>query len=170
MYSYLTDKYKFLLKVGLNTLLRISDLLELKVDSFVSPSGKFHSHLRLNEKKTGSYKQIPINQEMKDAFKEYIRRNGLRLGDYLFFPKQNPSTNIGRITAWKVLSKASKRAGIDHFGTHSMRKTGAWYIYETTKDLAGVQRLLNHNSSTVTLRYIGVDQKKIDELYDLLRF
>ena len=52
--------------------------------------------------------------------------------------------------------------GIEHTGTHSLRKTFGYHLYKQTKDIALLQKVLNHSSQDVTLRYIGVTQEIID--------
>ena len=48
-------------------------------------------------------------------------------------------------------------------GTHSMRKTYGYYLYQNTKDIARVMKMLRHSSEGVTLRYIGITQDDIDK-------
>ena len=47
-----------------------------------------------------------------------------------------------------------------------MRKTLAYYIYQSTKNLSLVMKMLNHQNPAVTLRYIGIDQDMIDTAYE----
>ena len=47
-----------------------------------------------------------------------------------------------------------------------MRKTLAYNVYNETKDLALVMRLLNHSDPDHTLRYIGVVQQDLDTAYE----
>lgn len=48
-------------------------------------------------------------------------------------------------------------------GTHSMRKTRGYHLYQSTKDIARVMKMLRHSSEGVTLRYIGVTQDDVDK-------
>jgi site-specific recombinase XerD len=63
------------------------------------------------------------------------------------------------------LNDAAREAGIHSVGTHTLRKTFAYHTYRQTKDLALVQRLLNHTSSGDTLRYLGIEQDDLDAVY-----
>jgi len=47
-----------------------------------------------------------------------------------------------------------------------LRKTFGYHFYQQTKDVALLQELFNHSSPSVTLRYIGINQDKIDQAYD----
>lgn len=50
-------------------------------------------------------------------------------------------------------------AGLDSsaYGTHSMRRTKATLIYNRTKDLRAVQRLLSHTKLESTVRYLRIE-------------
>ena len=67
----------------------------------------------------------------------------------------------------KILNKAAKIAEINiHIGTHSLRKTFGYHHYKKFGNLPLLQKILNHSSSAVTLRYIGLEQEIIDESYN----
>ncbi|SGZ09980.1 Site-specific recombinase phage integrase family-Site-specific recombinase, phage integrase family [Moritella viscosa] len=44
-----------------------------------------------------------------------------------------------------------------------MRKTRGYHLYQSTKDIARVMKMLRHSSEGVTLRYIGVTQDDVDK-------
>ncbi|GMA66225.1 hypothetical protein GCM10025859_67000 [Alicyclobacillus fastidiosus] len=68
--------------------------------------------------------------------------------------------------AWKALNNAAKVAGIkDRIGTHTLRKTFAYHAYKQGKDITLIQKLLNHSAPSVTLRYIGITQDEMDDVY-----
>ncbi|WP_044366076.1 tyrosine-type recombinase/integrase, partial [Vibrio fluvialis] len=48
-------------------------------------------------------------------------------------------------------------------GTHSMRKTRGYFLYQSTKDIGRVMKMLRHTSEGVTLRYIGITQDEVDK-------
>jgi len=74
---------------------------------------------------------------------------------------------LKRNQAWRILHEAGDSLGL-HIATHSLRKTAAFHIYKNTNDLALIQKLLNHSRSGDTIRYIGLDQARIDRAhYDL---
>jgi integrase len=55
-----------------------------------------------------------------------------------------------------------KRAGIavEHFGTHSLRKTSAAEMMELTKRIDVVRDWLGHRSSAITDRYLKSDNRE----------
>ncbi|MFQ9509480.1 MAG: tyrosine-type recombinase/integrase [Lachnospiraceae bacterium] len=53
---------------------------------------------------------------------------------------------------------------LDNIGTHSFRKFYATDIYvENNYNIVLVQHLLQHSSSAITQRYIGIQQKEIED-------
>ncbi len=160
-----------LLRFGLNTGLRINDILRMKVKYLFHPDGTLKEYLDLFESKTikrrnRRLKQIKLNSVIRPELESYVKFYGLEPEDWIFFSLKNPANPIDRFRAYLILKDAAEKSGITKFGTHSMRKTLAYNIYMQTKDLALVMRMLNHTDQKFTLRYIGIDQRNIDEAYE----
>jgi integrase len=160
-----------LFRVGLNTILRIQDILDLKVKDIFHEDGSYREYLSLFERKTRKYKNrqlknVKLNSLLRKEIKDYVDLFELKPEDYIFFSLHNPEKNLDRIEAWRILKKASGKVGIKNFGTHSMRKTLAWTIYKQTKDISLVMIMLNHHSPRTTLRYLGITQESIDKTYE----
>lgn len=140
---------------GINTGLRISDILSLKVRDV-----KDKSHIIIKEKKTKKNKRFPVNYTLKEEIEKYIK--GMNDEDYLF-PSRKGDRPITRERAFVILDQAGKEVGIDDIGTHSLRKTFGYHFYNRTKDVALLQDIFNHSAPSVTLRYIGINQDIIDK-------
>lgn len=172
MYQYLhgkDPKYGLIFKFGLNTGLRISDILPLRVKDILNSDGDFHNYLTLKEKKTKKEKKIKLNNALRKIIQPYIKENNLSLEDYLFPSKKG--LYLGRIQAYRVLKEAADLVGIENFGTHSLRKTWGYWTYKMSKYNIGlIMDTFNHSSQSITLRYIGVNQDQKDELYSLVQF
>ncbi len=50
-----------------------------------------------------------------------------------------------------------------------MRKTFGYWFYKQTKDIAMLQEILNHSTSQITLRYIGIIKEEKDNVLDTFR-
>ncbi|MDQ0876778.1 integrase [Paenibacillus sp. V4I3] len=135
---------------GINTGLRIQDILKLKVKDVIG------EHLFMNEMKTGKRKIIEINPTLKREIKRYT--SGMPDDDYLFPSRQGGSRPIKRDMAYKVMKTAAKKFKLKDIGTHTLRKTFGYHMYKKTKDITLVQTLLNHSDKAITMRYIGMDQ------------
>lgn len=146
--------------VGINSTLRISDILSLKVRDVTG------DYIVIREKKTGKAKRIRINSAIKEAVEELVPSNASP--DDWLFPSRKGGKAISRVQAWRILDTAAKRAGIAdrvRFGTHSLRKTAAYHAYKNGTDITLLMRVLNHSSAKETLRYIGIEDEQIDEVY-----
>lgn len=143
--------------VGTNCGLRISDILGLNVDDV---RGK--SYIELTEKKTGKYKRFPINAKLKPLFEALAKD---REGKDPFFETMFQN-RMNRYTAYKIIKTACIEAGVqERVGTHTLRKTFGYHHYQMFKDVAMLQKIFNHSSPQITLRYIGIEQKQIYESY-----
>lgn len=141
---------------GINTGLRISDLLKLKVSDV-----RDKDHIVLTEEKTGKTKRFLINGCFKSNLEGYIKN--MSDDDYLFCSRQGGNKPIDRTQAYRIINEACKKVGIkDRIGTHTLRKTFGYHHYQQFKDVALLQDIFNHSAPSVTLRYIGIN----DDLKD----
>lgn len=146
-----------LFTVGINSGLRISDIINLNVGDV-----KNKTHIQIVEKKTGKTKKFPINAKLMPMFEKFTRNKSL--DNALFETKFH--NRMDRFTAYKIIKTASKNAGLkEKVGTHTMRKTFGYHHYKKYKDIALLQKIFNHSSPQITLRYIGIEQDWIDESY-----
>jgi integrase len=171
MYNYLNSKdtkYGLLFKFGINTGLRISDILPVKVNDIYNKSNEFYKYFVLKEKKTGKEKKVVINTTLRIAIETYVIDNKLSGNSYLFSSKKGG--HIGRVQAYRMLKESANVMGIENFGTHSLRKTWGYWTYKISKHNIGlIMDAFNHSSQKITLRYIGINQEEKDELYSLVQ-
>lgn len=171
MKAYLKGKNlrNYLLFVlGLNTGLRISDLLELKYSDIFTENNNFREHLTIKEEKTEKTKKIKLNNTARKALKEYMSVYYLTGNDYLF--KSKKGGRITRVQAYRILTEAAKAVGIEDFGTHSLRKTWGYWTYSASRYNIGlIMDMFNHSSPAITLRYVGINQDQKDELYSMVQ-
>lgn len=149
--------------VGIYTGLRISDILKLRVRDI---RGKNNIYIR--EKKTNKEKSFPINEELKPILDDYVEN--LKDYEYLFKSRKGINKPISRECAYRILKNAAKAFGIDCIGTHTLRKTFGYHLYQQTHDIVAIQQILNHSSPSITLRYIGVNQDMKDMVMSKLTF
>ncbi len=153
--------------VGINTALRISDLLELQVGHFVDEQGHIRQRFWIKEKKRGKRQEVVINESIREVLKEYLAAYpgiGEKPQNFLFF---NPKTNdyshpIKRGQGWKFITSICREVGLHgNFGTHSLRKTWGYHARMSGVDLALIMHKLNHNSIVYTKRYLGVTDDEL---------
>lgn len=144
-----------LFHLGINSGLRISDILKLKVKDV-----KKRKYIIITEQKTKKRKRFPITKSFKADLSNYVKD---KLPSELLFKSQRGNYAITRVQAYRIIRKACRRAGIRHaIGTHTLRKTFGYHFYKEKKDIALLQYLFNHSNQSTTLRYIGINQEMID--------
>ncbi len=172
MYYHLASKdpkYGLLFKFGLNTGLRISDILPLKLKDLQNSDGQFREYLTIIEKKTGKEKKIKINASLSHEILNYIEKERITWDSYLFVSRKG--RYVGRVQAYRVLKYTADSVGVENFGTHSLRKTWGYWTYKISNYNVGlIMDTFNHSSPSVTLRYIGISQDQKDELYTMVQF
>ena len=159
-----------LFKTQLNTGLRISDVVKLKYDDFILENGKFKKRLELVEKKTKKNKVIFINDELKRAIRELVDYYGLKQGSYLFASRKGQNKPITTTQAHRIYKNIGDVFNLPKFNTHSVRKTFCYYKNQKNKDINLIMKLMNHSSTAITLRYIGITDDDIDNIYSDLDF
>ena len=145
--------------LGINSGLRISDLLKLTVEDV-----KGKDRITLREEKTNKAKDFPLSNGQKKLIADYLKQQGLTTGS--LFPSRKGGTPISRIQAYRVINDAAAHARVkEAVGTHTMRKTFGYHAYKKGIDICTIQKLLNHSAPSVTLRYIGITQDELDNVY-----
>ena len=150
-------KYAVLFLLGINSGLRVSDLLGFKVKDVLNQSS-----IKLREQKTGKYKLFPLKDELQKILNDFCKNRNPN--EWLFVGRHN--LKLDRIIVYKTFVNACKELNIDaNVGTHTMRKTFGYHHYKQFHDIALVQTIFNHYSPVVTKRYIGITQDEINESY-----
>ena len=123
--------------MGINTGLRISDILKLKVGDVQG------SHISMREIKTGKQKTYSNYTIFKRELKWF--NEGREVEEYLLKSRKGKNRPIGRSMAYKIL-KVQLRSLIDEIGTHTLRKTYGYHMYMQTKNIALLMEIFNHSS------------------------
>ena len=143
--------------LGTNCGLRISDILNLNVKDV-----KDKVFIEITEQKTGKFKKFPINSKLKPILDDFTKDKFL--DEPLF--KTRFDNRMDRYYAYHMLKDACKKARIhEKIGTHTLRKTFGYHHYKRFKDVAMLQKMFNHSSPEITLRYIGINQEQMEKSY-----
>ena len=148
-------------RIGVNLALRISDLLTLRYDQLTGDV------LEIIEGKTLKKRRIIINNTARQVIEK--RRLANPHDVYLFQATGNrvksiPPKPLSRQYITRHFQAVSEETGL-HLGTHSMRKTRGRAMYESGVPIEQICRMLNHTTPAVTMRYIGITQRSIDDTY-----
>ncbi|MBM7573633.1 tyrosine-type recombinase/integrase [Aquibacillus albus] len=168
----LSGRNRLLWTFGINSGLRISDILALTVEDIIDESGKPRQAVTLKEKKTRKTKTFHLNKSIQTELKRAIKAGDLDASNresYIFASRKGNEA-ISRVQAYRILNAAAEKSGLAgvKIGTHSMRKTFGYHAYTAGVPLERLQRIFNHSSQAVTLDYIGITQQDIDDVYKAL--
>lgn len=159
-----------LVTIGLNTALRISDILKLQwMDVYDSARNCFRSHICLTEHKTGKISKIYINENLLEALTIY--RSFLSDtqapptdGEYLF--RGTGREPISRVQAYRIIKNAAIACEIPgSISPHSLRKTFGYFAWKSGIAPVMLMNLFNHSSFEITKRYLGIDQDDRDSVF-----
>jgi integrase len=160
--------------VGINSALRISDLLKLQVKHFIDEQGCIRTHFEIREEKRGKRQQVVINTSIREALENYFAAYPTIINNhehYVFFSTKYGdfiySEPLHRAQAWSLLSIICHIVGLrGNFGTHTLRKTWGYHARIHGVDLALIMRKLNHSNLSYTMRYLGITD---DELHAVVQ-
>ncbi|MCW7752729.1 tyrosine-type recombinase/integrase [Desulfobotulus sp. H1] len=156
-----------LLELGVSSSLRAGDFLNFRISDVreLVRSGSF----QLREQKTGKVRRVGINNKAMTAIEIYLTERlsrGAEDEDFFFSGQRNPGKQP-MTTSWltRLLKKWASSVGISgNFGSHSLRKTGAYHRHQGGCSLASLCVWLGHSGERMTARYIGIDLNEIEKL------
>lgn len=156
-----------LIILGLNTALRISDLLQLQwFDVYDFYTQRFREHLLILEQKTGKQNYIALNKNAKNALRWYMDACFPQECDYLFCKNTDRQHPINRSQAYRIVKEAAAQTTNSRMvSCHSMRKTFGYHTWKQGAQPALLMGLFNHSSYDVTKRYLGIEQDEKDSVY-----
>lgn len=155
---YLWYRNYMILHLGRNLAFRIEDLLQLKTNNFKNGS------IYTREFKTGKEQSFELHPSLAKDIEEYINKNELVDGEYLFKSRKGMNKPITRQRAWQIIKQLADKVKINYVvGCHSLRKYFARSYYEKTGDIVGLKEMLNHCNERITLIYICWETDDKDE-------
>ncbi len=140
--------------------MRVSDVVKLNRDDIRNPDNTMKQYITVIEKKTNKIKRFPLCNGLLVEMEKYTRN--IAQGEFLFKSRKGGNKPITTTQAYRIINSAGLRVGLEEIGTHTMRKTFGYHHYKQFKDVALLQKIFNHSSPYITLRYIGINQDEID--------
>ena len=134
--------------------LRVGDILNLTVDSFVKDGSRYR--LDIYEQKTGKYRNFTVVNEIYQFVRDYAYAHNISSKAKLF-----PITERAVL---KHLKSVCAYLGVEGVASHSFRKGFATNVYVNNHyNIELVRILLNHASVTTSQRYIGIGSKELED-------
>lgn len=152
---------------GINSGLRIGDILSLRLEDVKDGQGNLKDHLEIKEQKTGKTRKVHFNKQIKEALNFYLEKTGIfNLDRYLFTnEKSKKNKPITRIRAYQLINSWCRNIGIKYkVGGHTLRKSFGYHLRKQGISIERISSLLNHRNIKVTFRYIGIDDDENKEV------
>lgn len=162
----LEERNRLLIITGLNTALRISDILHMQWNMVYNFNTlKFKSHIELSEQKTGKQTIIALNNTLKEALTCWFDVKNPSPNDYIFESTRNKKP-IDRHQAYRIIRKAAAQCDLsDHISCHSLRKTLGYHAWKSGVPPVSLMDIYNHSSYRITMRYLCINQDDKDSVF-----
>lgn len=142
------------LSLEANLGLRISDILQLRLSNIIRDGNRYR--LDIVEQKTKKKREFTVPTDIYIYIQNYALENNINPSAKLF--------DIGERAVNKHLHLVCDYLGYEGIGSHSFRKYFATSIYVNNNyDINLVRVLLQHSSTVTTQRYIGIQNKNIED-------
>jgi integrase len=147
-----------LFNTAIDTMLRSSDLLALKVGDVTNLMDEVVEEVVLQQQKTKVGHVAALSERTRRTLGRWIEVSFKLAGDDLFTGEHryNPlshSQYTRLVKKWATYARLDPR----YYSTHSLRRTKSGVVYEKTRNLAACRELLGHKSIGSTAAYLGVD-------------
>lgn len=157
-----------LIVTGLNTSLRISDILHLRwMNVYHFKERRYRKHISLTEQKTGKKTTIVLNRAILDAlelYREYL--DEICANQYLFKSRKGANHPISRQRAYTIIKEAVDALGMEYnISCRSLRKTFGYQAWKNGVQPALLMSIYNHSSYEITKRYLCIDQDEKDKVF-----
>ena len=142
-------KHKLMIQLMYSTGLRVSELINLKINDLEIDKG--YGFVRKG--KGNKDRMFIIANSLKEDIKKFIGSKKLNEFDYLFTSRRGKkySTSSPR----QIIKKATKIAEINKkISCHTLRHSFATHLIENGYDVSTVQSLLGHNNPNTTMIYL----------------
>ena len=156
--------------LGLNTALRISDILNL-TSEMVYDNNKVREHIVVKEQKTGKINRILLNREVSKALNLYrhflVKSAAYKAGNPYLFPSPYVSQRpLSRYQVYRMIRNAAESVEIqEKVSCHSLRKTFGYRAWKQGADPIVIMLIYNHSSFDITKRYLCIEQDDKDKIY-----
>lgn len=148
------ERIATILSLEYNLGLRVGDILNLTMDSFVKDGSRYR--LDIYEQKTGKYRNFTVPNEVYQFVRDFAYAHNI--------PSKAKLFSITERAVLKHLKVVCSHLGLDGVGSHSFRKGFATNVYVNNHyNIELVRTLLQHSSVNVTQRYIGIGSKELED-------
>lgn len=160
--------FHLLIAIGCYCGLRINDILQIRWIDLLNKQD-----FEVTEKKTGKWRKITLNESLQTTIqlcydKIHDKRN-LSISNFIFINRNGKVLTRQYVNRKLHMLFQQHRVKCANPSSHTLRKTFGMRVYEVNNRseaaLVLLSSVFNHNSISVTRRYIGLSQQQIDNAY-----
>lgn len=173
--NYFLSKHEYrnytLFVMGINTAMRISDLLQLTWNEVYDfGRSQYREHVCIVEQKTNKFSCIALNSNCLEAL-ELLKYHICPKAEteFIFCADKNRMRPISRNRAYHIIKKAAADNHIEgNISCHSLRKTLGYQAWKAGNPPALIMNIYNHSNMEITKRYLAIDQDDRDALFRMI--
>ncbi len=150
--------------IGINTNLRASDLLQIKV--YHVRGLKAGDHFEIRERKTKKLRLVTLNRPCVEAIRRLLITRSFNDNEYLFRSQRQTVLTVSSVN--RLLKTWCEAIGLKgNYGSHTLRKTWGYHQRVTFKtDLPLLVECFNHNTQRQTLNYLCIQPEEIKNTFN----
>ena len=153
-----------LFTVGIDSMLRCSDLLKLRVSDVSDQYGVIVDRFILRQTKTGHGVAPALTKSSREACKRWIEQSGKKVKtDFLFTRSKQIDGSPINDNSYRTLVKqwaATLRLDPTNYSTHSLRRSKPHFMFRAGVKIEYISQLLGHKDTSTTYRYLGITQEE----------
>ncbi|MEL7640366.1 MAG: tyrosine-type recombinase/integrase [Solidesulfovibrio sp.] len=154
---------RLLFVLGINSGLRVQDLLALKISDVRTCS--IGDRVSIKEKKTGKENVFIMNKEIKTALDEYLRCAKRQDDHYLFKSRKGQNYPLTTYAVTMMVQRWCDEINLKiNAGAHTLRKTWCYQQRQMGSSWELLAKRLNHSTPSITRRYLGVQEEEVEEI------
>ena len=150
--TYALKRNRLIFYLALYAGLRKGEIVNLRVADILHGNGKTNIHVRAETAKNRESRSVEVSNKLLDVYQDYIeeRKKGDFKTPYLLtkIEKDEPLTSSA---IKKMVERLKQKSGVQSFSMHRLRYSCATTLYEQTKDIKRLQKLLGHKLQSTTL-------------------
>ncbi|MEP5366132.1 MAG: tyrosine-type recombinase/integrase [Reichenbachiella sp.] len=159
------SKFLLLINIGCYCGLRLSDILNIEWGDVLE-----RDTFTVTEQKTQKSRQLTINGSLKSLLKKYIDFiKPTTINDKVFTNSQGNVISRQYVNRRLKELFTSYKINVMNPSSHTLRKTFGLRVYEmnfkSDDALITLSHIFNHSSTAITRKYIGLQGKKIENIY-----
>lgn len=161
-----------LFELWINSALRVSDLLSIQSHHLYKENWDIAESFTIKERKTWKKSKIAITKNVKKTlllYKDKYQQIIQEPWKYIFFTTRSLpycTKPLTRKMAWFLINKRCKEycnLKWSYWG-HTLRKTRWFQARKNNIPIELIQHRLNHSSTTITKRYLGITDDELERV------